>query len=113
MSAERIGTMAECTAALRFGATTAVQLFEAASARVDEVDPRVHAYLARTTELGRLQAEAADATLRDDPEGAGPLCGIPVALKDVLCLEGVEATAGSRILQGFRPPYTATAVERL
>jgi aspartyl-tRNA(Asn)/glutamyl-tRNA(Gln) amidotransferase subunit A len=113
MSGERIGTIAECAAALRSGAITAVQLFEMASARVDEVDPQVHAYLARTTELGRLQAEAADATLRDDPEGAGPLCGIPVALKDVLCLDGVEATAGSRILQGFRPPYTATAVERL
>jgi aspartyl-tRNA(Asn)/glutamyl-tRNA(Gln) amidotransferase subunit A len=44
---------------------------------------------------------------------APPLCGIPVALKDVLCVNGIETTASSRILQGFRPPYTATAVQRL
>src|SRR5205807_6383260 len=44
---------------------------------------------------------------------AGPLTGIPVAIKDVLCVRGVEATAGSRILRGFRPPYDATCVARL
>ncbi|MDQ6847888.1 MAG: Asp-tRNA(Asn)/Glu-tRNA(Gln) amidotransferase subunit GatA, partial [Candidatus Dormibacteraeota bacterium] len=49
----------------------------------------------------------------DDPAAAGPLCGIPVALKDVLCVEGCPTTAGSRILEAFRPPYTATAVQRL
>src|SRR6202011_3836181 len=42
-----------------------------------------------------------------------PLCGIPVALKDVLCVEDVETTAASRILKGFRSPYTGTAVQRL
>jgi aspartyl-tRNA(Asn)/glutamyl-tRNA(Gln) amidotransferase subunit A len=51
----------------------------------------------------------------EDPAGAaeGPLAGIPVAVKDIFCAEGVPTTAGSRILEGYEPPYTATAVRRL
>jgi len=48
----------------------------------------------------------------DAPAG-GPLGGVPVAVKDLFCVEGVPSAAGSRILEGYRPPYTATAVERL
>ncbi|MGI9082201.1 MAG: Asp-tRNA(Asn)/Glu-tRNA(Gln) amidotransferase subunit GatA [Thermoleophilaceae bacterium] len=43
----------------------------------------------------------------------GPLAGVPLAVKDLFCVEGVPSAAGSRILEGYRPPYTATAVERL
>jgi aspartyl-tRNA(Asn)/glutamyl-tRNA(Gln) amidotransferase subunit A len=54
---------------------------------------------------------------RDDGGGSGgggePLRGVPVAVKDIFCTEGIETTAGSRILEGYRPPYTATAVARL
>jgi len=54
---------------------------------------------------------------RADPDGAeaiaGPLAGLPIAVKDLFCTEGIETTAGSRILEGYRPPYTATAVRRL
>ena len=46
-------------------------------------------------------------------DGTGPLPGVPVAIKDIFCVEGLPATAGSRILEGYVPPYTATAVERL
>src|SRR5205823_13313259 len=54
---------------------------------------------------------AADKALKaGDP---GPLTGIPMAVKDVLCVKGVETTAGSQILRGFKPPYTGTAVQRL
>jgi len=49
----------------------------------------------------------------DEGSGAGPLGGIPVAVKDIFCTEGTPTTAGSRILEGYRPPYTATAVRRL
>ena len=54
----------------------------------------------------------------DDPpaqEGSGdaPLAGMPIAIKDIFCVEGLPATAGSRILEGYVPPYTATAVEKL
>jgi len=51
----------------------------------------------------------------EDPAGSaqGPLAGVPVAVKDIFCTEGVPTTAGSRILEGYRPPYSSTAVRRL
>src|SRR5687767_9733977 len=49
----------------------------------------------------------------DGGGGEGELGGIPVAVKDIFCTEGIATTAGSRILEGYRPPYTATAVRRL
>ena len=106
-------TIAELGVALREGRLTAVELLASARAHVDRVDPSVHAFLARTDELAERQAEAADVRLREDPENAPPLCGIPVALKDVLCLEGVVTTASSLMIEGWRPPYTGTAVQRL
>src|SRR5207253_10968726 len=57
------------------------------------------------------QARAADKAIKAGR--AGPLTGIPMAVKDVLCVRGVETTAGSQILRGFKPPYTGTAVQRL
>ncbi len=69
------------------------------------------AFLRLTEDLARAQAAEADRRLAAGD--GGPLTGIPVAIKDVLCVEGVETTAGSRILAGFRPPYDATAVARL
>ncbi|MEA2670014.1 MAG: aspartyl-tRNA(Asn)/glutamyl-tRNA(Gln) amidotransferase subunit [Chloroflexota bacterium] len=115
---ERIGvappeTVAECVAALRTGTVTAAELLERSRARIAALDPEVNAFLGRTDELADRAAAAADRHLAEDPATAPPLCGVPVALKDVLCLEGWETTAGSRILRGFRPPYTATAVQRL
>ena len=111
--APSLRTIAGCAAALRSGSLTAVELLAATRRHVDAVDPLVHAFLARTDEMAQRQAEAADARLRDDPASASPLCGVPVALKDVLCLEGVSATASSRIIERWAPPYTGTAVRRL
>lgn len=74
---------------------------------------RLNSYLRFTPELAHQQADAAAAMLRDHRDDASPLCGIPIALKDVLCAEGVETTAASRILERFVPPYTSTAVQRL
>jgi aspartyl-tRNA(Asn)/glutamyl-tRNA(Gln) amidotransferase subunit A len=106
-------TATEMAAALRRGEVTPGDLLDDARAQVSRLDSSLHAFLALTGELADRQAERAAQMLRDDPAGAGPLCGIPVALKDVLCVEGYPTTAGSRILESFRPPYTATAVERL
>ena len=103
MSDDR-GTIAGAAAALRWGTVSAVELAEAALAKIDANDERIGAYLALSSEIARAAALEADRRFREDPDGAGPLCGIPVAIKDVLCLEGVETTAGSRILQGFIPP---------
>jgi aspartyl-tRNA(Asn)/glutamyl-tRNA(Gln) amidotransferase subunit A len=75
-------------------------------------EPRIGAFLRLTEDLARAQAEEADRRL-DAGDGVGPLTGIPVAIKDVLSVQGVETTAGSRILRGYRPPYDATAIARL
>src|SRR2546422_8844592 len=75
-------------------------------------EPRLHAFLRTTEELARGQAAEADRKFAAG-DGAGPLTGIPAAIKDVLCVEDVETTAGSRILAGDRPPYDSTAVARL
>jgi aspartyl-tRNA(Asn)/glutamyl-tRNA(Gln) amidotransferase subunit A len=106
-------TLAECVAALRAGEVTAVELLERSRARIAALDPQVNAFLGRTDELADRAAAEADRLLAGCEPGLPTLCGVPVAVKDVLCLEGAETTAGSRILRGFRPPYTATAVRRL
>jgi len=79
--------------------------------RIENVDGAVKAFLRTTPQLASDQAAAADRALKTGE--AGPLAGIPLAVKDVLCVEGVETTAGSQILRGFKPPYTGTAVGRL
>jgi len=110
-------TLLEAAAGLRAGRFSARQLTEAHLERISALDPELHAYLTVTAELARTQADAADRRLaearRAGVESLPPLLGLPIALKDVLCLEGVPTTCGSRILEGFRPPYTATAVQRL
>ena len=105
--------VAACARALRAGAVTAVELLAASRARIAALEGRIGAVLAAVGALADATAAAADARLRDEGPAAPSLCGVPVGLKDVLCLEGIPTTAGSRILEGFRPPYTATAVERL
>ncbi len=79
---------------------------------IEREEPRIHAFVRLSEELARAQAEEADRRFSGDAQ-VGPLTGIPVAIKDVLCVENVETTAGSQILRGFRPPYESTAVARL
>ena len=110
-------TLLEAADALRQGDTSSVDLTQASLARIDQIEPDVHAFLALTPELALAQAEAADEKLlewRKHKDGDLPLVlGIPIAIKDVLCLEDVPTTCGSRILENFRPPYSATSVQRL
>ncbi len=107
----------EAAAALRTGETTSRALAQACLDRIACLDIQLNAFLTPTPELAERQAEAADRRLAEWRRCGGPppplLCGIPLAVKDVLCLEGVRTTAGSRILEGFLPPYTATSVQRL
>ncbi|HEY8678265.1 MAG TPA: Asp-tRNA(Asn)/Glu-tRNA(Gln) amidotransferase subunit GatA [Candidatus Dormibacteraeota bacterium] len=91
---------------------SSIELTESALGQIDAVGRETHAYLAVTRDLALRQAREADARIREG-RAVRPLTGIPVALKDVLCVEGVPTTAGSRILEGFVPPYSATVVERL
>ena len=104
-------TIKDALRLLRLGSISSADLVTAHVDRIERLDPKVKAYLRFTPELWEKQADEADRKIRRG-EG-GPLAGIPLAVKDVLCVRGVETTAGSKILQGFKPPYTATAVDRL
>jgi aspartyl-tRNA(Asn)/glutamyl-tRNA(Gln) amidotransferase subunit A len=96
---------------LRSRDLSATELLAAHTKRIEAVDGRVKAFLRLTPELAAEQAAAADRAFASGD--SGPLTGIPLAVKDVLCVRGVETTAGSQILRGFKPPYTGTAVSRL
>lgn len=104
-------TIHEALTGMRAGAFSSVELTQALLARIDVVDPQVKAYLTVTGEQALAQAHAADERRAQGDES--PLLGVPLAIKDVLATEGVQTTCGSKILQGFKPPYTATAVKRL
>ena len=97
---------------MQSGQASAVEVAEAHLERVARTDERLGAFL-RTLDAAAL-AHAADIDRRRAAgEPVGSLAGVPLALKDVLCTRGVETTCASRILAGYRPPYDATAVERL
>ncbi len=91
--------------------SSAVELAAAMHARIGERDGAVGAYLTETAELAREHAERVDARV-----GAGerlPLAGVPLAIKDNMCVTGTPTTCASEILRGWIAPYTATAVQRL
>ena len=96
---------------LRRGNFTSVDLTNALLQRIAMRDDDLKAYLTVTGEQALAQAQAADER-RTRGEDA-PLLGIPMAIKDVLSTAGVRTTAGSRILENYIPPFTATAVQRL
>jgi aspartyl-tRNA(Asn)/glutamyl-tRNA(Gln) amidotransferase subunit A len=91
---------------------SSVELTESVLGQIDAVGDKTKAYLLVTRDLALGQAKAADERLRAKRD-VKPLTGIPIALKDVLCVKDVVSTAGSKILKGFTPPYSATVVERL
>jgi aspartyl-tRNA(Asn)/glutamyl-tRNA(Gln) amidotransferase subunit A len=96
---------------LRNKSISSVELTRAILRRIESVDAEIRAYL-RITPDAALE-HAAEADRRRAHGEDHPLLGIPLAIKDVLCTCGVETTCGSRILEGFLPPYDATVVARL
>ena len=104
-------TLTDALTGLQAGQFSAVDLTSAHLDRIHAHDPAIHAYLTVTDEQALSMAQQAD--VRRAAGQSLPLLGIPLAIKDVLCTDGIETTAGSKILKGFKPPYTATAVQKL
>ena len=94
------------------GELTAVEVTEAHLARIGAVDEKVHAFLHVDREGALAKAREVDAK-RERGEKLGPLAGVPLALKDIFTTEGIPTTVGSKILEGWIPPYDATVTKRL
>ena len=90
---------------------TCLEVTDSVLRRIEQVEERIHAYITLTPELAREQAAQAD--LRFQKGEAGPLTGIPLAIKDLLCTRGIRTTCGSHILENFIPPYDATVITKL
>lgn len=91
---------------------SARELTKAFYAKIERENPKLNAYLALSPERAYRQADRVDAAVAKR-ESLAPLAGVPFAIKDVLSTTGISTTCGSKILQGYTPPYDATAVARL
>jgi len=104
-------TIHEAHELLKRGEISAVALTAAVFERIEEVEKKVSAYLTLARDRAMAEAEAADALIGQGE--LGPLTGIPLAIKDILCTEGTRTTCGSKILEDFIPPYDSTVVKKL
>ena len=105
-------TAIETARAVRAGEGSAREAVEAALATIGNRDGGIHAFLHVMADEARAAADEVDRRVAagEDP---GPLAGVPVALKDNMCTRGIPTTCASEILEGWRPPYDATVVERI
>ena len=104
-------TIAQVAMGLAGGEFSAVELTEAYLAAM-EAGQALNAFITETPDIARDRAKASDVR-RAKGETAGPMDGIPVAIKDLFCTEGVLTTAGSHILDGFKPTYESTVTTNL
>src|SRR5580698_11079565 len=105
-------TAAQLAEAMTSGAASAVEVTRAHLDRIAAVDPDVHAFL-HVAATGALAAAEDVDRKRAAGEPLGPLAGVPLALKDVMTTQDMPTTCGSRILEGWQPPYDATVTRRL
>ncbi|MFG3253375.1 Asp-tRNA(Asn)/Glu-tRNA(Gln) amidotransferase subunit GatA [Streptomyces sp. NPDC048172] len=105
-------TAAELAGKIASGELSAVEVTEAHLARIEAVDEKVHAFLHVDREGALEKAREVDAK-RERGEKLGPLAGVPLALKDIFTTQGIPTTVGSKILEGWIPPYDATVTRRL
>jgi len=103
----------EMLSGLRAGDFSSTELTQAHLDRIEALEPEIHAFITLTPDQALAEAEKADQVLASGAKDLPPLTGLPIAVKDVLCLKDVRCTCGSKILEDFIPPFTATAVQRL
>lgn len=112
-----ISSLTSAITSLRNGEVTSRELTQVCLERIERFEPSLHAFLTIDADKALAQAEKADQRLlalrHDSLNDAPPLLGLPLAIKDVICVQGMSCTCGSRILENFIPPYNATVVERL
>ena len=100
----------ELSRLLHSGEISSEELTRSFLQRGEKFNPELNCYITLTEELALEQAKAADKKLAD--KSAGPLTGIPIAHKDIFCIDGIKTTCGSKMLDNFIAPYTATLVEK-
>ena len=105
-------TAVEIAAEVQTGATTAVAQLEASYAAIEARNDELNVFLHLDKDGARKIAEAVDARVAAG-EKVGPLAGVPIAIKDNLCQTGIPTTCSSKILEGWKPPYNATVIDRL
>jgi aspartyl-tRNA(Asn)/glutamyl-tRNA(Gln) amidotransferase subunit A len=109
---EKPKTFAALREEIASGHTKAADLAAGYYERIEKLNPRLNVFLSLTKERAFEQAARIDG-LASKGDPLPPLAGVPVAIKDVMVMQGAPSTAGSKILQGYRPPYDCTAVARL
>ena len=105
-------TAIEIATSIANGELSSVEVTNAHFDRIEKVDDKVHAFLHLTKDNALSDAAKVDAK-RKAGEKLGPLAGVPLALKDILAMNGEPTTCGSKILENWRPPYDATVVKKL
>ncbi|HOC32130.1 MAG TPA: amidase family protein, partial [Armatimonadota bacterium] len=100
-------TAFETASAVAKGEVSAREVAEAALRRIEALEPRISALLTVTADRALETADAIDAR-RSAGEALPPLAGVPVAVKANMAVRGVETNCASKILKGWKPPYTAT-----
>ncbi len=103
----------DASQALSSGACSSVELTQAYFQRIHQQEPNIQAFLALNEETALQQAAEADRKRKSTSSNPSPLLGMPFAVKDVLCVQGLPCTCGSKILENYRPPFHATAIQRL
>ena len=105
-------TLKEASDKLNSGEITSLQLTKSVLARIEEVEPKVEAFITITKDLALKQAKKSDQR-RDKGQEFSSIDGIPIAVKDLYCTKGIRTTAASKILDDFIPQYESTATQKL
>jgi len=109
---QKPASLAQLRAGIAAGRTKAADLAVGYYDRIEKINPQLNVYLSLTKERALAKAASVDAAAAKG-DLLAPLAGIPIGIKDVLVMQGAPATAGSKILQGYCPPYDATVVAKL